>query len=69
MAHKTLVPVIVNCFPYSTPGQLHGVYMYDYSALTRFFEGGVIKLKSAQLGQVVEEYDTGIRLWAGRRFE
>lgn len=65
VAKLTRVPVIVNCFPYSAPGQLDGVYQYDYSALSRFFESGEIKFKAAVPGKKVEEYDTGIRLWAG----
>lgn len=61
------MPVIVNCFPYSAPGQVDGVYLYDYSALSRFFASGEIKIKSAQSGKDVEEYGTGIRLWAGEK--
>ncbi|MFA6310005.1 MAG: hypothetical protein WC681_00920, partial [Sterolibacterium sp.] len=64
---KTRVPVIVNCFPYSAPGQPDGVYQYDYSALSRFFESGEIKMKAAASGKKLEEYGTGIRLWAGAK--
>jgi hypothetical protein len=64
-ATKTRVPLIVNCFPYSAPGPLDGVYHYDYSALSRFFESGEFKVKAAAPGKEVEEYGTGIRLWAG----
>lgn len=66
-AAKTKVPVVVNCFPYSTPGPLDGVYLYDYSALSRFFESGEIKMKAAAQGKKIEEYSTGIRLWAAER--
>jgi hypothetical protein len=62
---KIRVPVIVNCFPYSAPGRLDDVYQYDYSALSRFFESGEIKMKAAAPGKKVEEYGTGIRFWAG----
>lgn len=64
-AEKIRVPVIVNCFPYSIPGKLDGVYQYDYSALSRFFESGEIKLRSGVRGKKIEEYSIGMRLWAG----
>lgn len=66
-ATKTKVPVVVNCFPYSTPGRLDNVYFYDFSALSRFFESGEIKLKAAAPGNEIEEYSTGIRLWAAEK--
>jgi hypothetical protein len=37
----TFVPVILNAMPFSTDEQRNGVYMYDYSALNRFFEGKI----------------------------
>jgi len=61
---KTRVPVIINCFPYSSAGKVNGVYLYDYSALSRFFESGEIKMKSVGSGKWVQEQGTGIRLWA-----
>lgn len=62
--NKTVVPLIVNSFPYSVPGKQDGVYLYDYSALARFFESGEIKLRSAARGKKVEEFSIGVRLWA-----
>jgi hypothetical protein len=59
------VPILLNCFPFSAPGKIDGIYLYDYSALSRFFESGEIKLKSASLSGDVTEIGTGIRLWAG----
>lgn len=59
------VPVIVNCFPYSVSGRLSDVYLYDYSALSRFFENGEIKIKAVSPSKQVNEYDSGIRLWKG----
>ncbi|MES2390909.1 MAG: nuclease-related domain-containing protein [Acidobacteriota bacterium] len=35
------VPVVLNAMPFSTDQQLDGVYLYDYSALNRFFEGKI----------------------------
>lgn len=64
-ATKTRVPVILNCFPYSAPGRLDGVYLYDYSALSRFFDSGEIKIKATSLHQPTVEVGSGIRLWAG----
>lgn len=64
-ASKTRVPILLNCFPFSAPGKIDGIYLYDYSALSRFFESGEIKLKSASPGGDVTEIGTGIRLWAG----
>ncbi|WP_139253518.1 NERD domain-containing protein [Burkholderia ubonensis] len=66
-ATKTKVSVVVNCFPYSTPGRLDNVYLYDYSALSRFFESGEIKMKAAVPGKKIEEYSTRIRLWKAER--
>jgi len=66
-AQKSVVPILLNCFPYSAPGKVEGVYLYDYSALARFFESGEIKLRSAARGKKVEEYSVGIRLWTGDR--
>lgn len=60
---KIRVPVIINCFPFSFPGQRDGVYLYDSSALSRFFESGEIKMKSIAPGKGVQEQGTGIRLW------
>jgi hypothetical protein len=37
----TFVPVILNAMPFSTDEQRNGVYMYDYSALNRFFDGKI----------------------------
>lgn len=61
---KTRVPVIINCFPFSSAGKVNGVYLYDYSALSRFFESGEIMMKSVAPGKWVQEQGTGIRLWA-----
>lgn len=66
-ALKIKVPVILNCFPYSAPRQQDGIYQYDYSALTRFFHNSEIKVKTAAHGKPLEEYGTGIRLWAGEK--
>lgn len=64
-ATKIRVPVIVNCFPYSAPGKLDGVYFWDYSALSRFFDSGEIKIKATSPGKPTVERGSGIRLWAG----
>ncbi|MER8707623.1 NERD domain-containing protein [Mesorhizobium sp. M1088] len=37
-ASKTVVPVLLYAFPYSEPDPGHGVYVSDWSSLTRFFE-------------------------------
>lgn len=60
-----IVPVLLNCFPYSAPGLNDGVYLCDYSALARFFKSSEIMVKSASTGKGVEEFATGMRLWAG----
>lgn len=65
-ATKTRVPVIINCFPYSTPGALDGVYHYDYSALARFFDSGEINLMATRPGKTVK-ISSGMRLWAGNK--
>jgi hypothetical protein len=35
------VPVILNAMPFSVEKQRNGVYLYDYSALSRFFDGKI----------------------------
>ncbi len=37
----TFVPVVLNAIPFSTDEQRDGVYLYDYSALNRFFDGTI----------------------------
>lgn len=64
-ATKVRVPVIVNCFPYSEPVRVDGIYLCDYSALSRFFESGEIKVKASSPGKPTVELGTGLRLWAG----
>jgi hypothetical protein len=64
-ATMKIVPVLLNCFPYSAPGLSDGVYLYDYSALARFFTSAEIMVKSASTGKGVVEFPTGVRLWAG----
>lgn len=66
-ATKTKVPILLNCFPFSAPGKIDGVYLYDYSALSRFFMSGEIKLKSVSPNRDMTEIGTGIRLWAGNK--
>ncbi|MBI2768364.1 MAG: hypothetical protein HYX47_01970 [Burkholderiales bacterium] len=61
--NKTVVPMILNCFPFCAPGKQQGIYLYDYSAFARFFENGEIKLRSMEQGKI-EEYSIGMRLWA-----
>lgn len=35
------VPIILNAMPFSVDEQRNGVYLYDYSALNRFFDGKI----------------------------
>ena len=44
-AAKTRVPVIVNCFPYSAPRRLDGVYPVRLLSTVRFFDIGEINAK------------------------
>lgn len=64
-ASKTVVPVLLNCYPFSIPGPTRGGFLYDYSALSRFFLNGEIELKAALAQGDIEAHPTGIRLWAG----
>lgn len=66
-ASRTKVPVVLNCFPYAVPGPIEGVYLYDYSALSRFFLSGEIMLKAAGPDKESQEFGTGKRLWAGNQ--
>ncbi|HEY1937254.1 MAG TPA: hypothetical protein VGJ33_04895 [Candidatus Angelobacter sp.] len=34
---ETIYPVVLNALPFSVPGPIAGVYLFDYSALNRFF--------------------------------
>jgi hypothetical protein len=35
------VPIVLNAMPFSMDEQHNGVYLYDYSALSRFFDGKI----------------------------
>lgn len=66
-ASKIKVPVLLNCFPYAASGPIEGVYLYDYSALSRFFLSGEIMMKAAEPDKEIQEFSTGKRLWAGQQ--
>ncbi len=60
---KQVVPVVLNGTPYSLNGPIDGVYFYDASALTRFFEKRHI---GVQIGDAPVSATT-VSLWAGER--
>lgn len=62
---KTIVPVLLNCFPYAAPGKRDGDYLYDYSALGRFLASGVIMGRATSRGKTLGEMESSTRLWAG----
>lgn len=66
-ASKIKVPVLLNCFPYAASDPIEGIYLYDYSALSRFFLSGEIMMKAAGPGEEIQEFSTAKRLWAGQQ--
>ncbi len=63
--YKTIVPVLLNSYPFCAPGPRQGGYLYDYSALSRFFLNGEVELKAAHVAGGIETLPTGIKLWKG----
>lgn len=62
---KTRVPVLLNCFPYAAPGKLDGVYLYDHSALSRFFSSGTVTGRAILRGETIAQMESSVRLWSG----
>ena len=63
-AGKTIVPVVLRNLPYAQQGPTDGVYFYDFSALTRFFESGQMN-NGVQIDRGIEIQVPTFRLWAG----
>jgi hypothetical protein len=61
----TLVPVVLNCMTYSRE-PVEGVYIVDWSALSRFFERGVVGVSVWGGGKEVG-YKISKKLWEGER--
>lgn len=62
-----IVPVILNSFPFSFPGDIHGVFLSDASALRRFFKSPAITVNisaSSSKGFISCPIPTH-RLWKG----
>lgn len=58
-----IVPVILNCLPYSRP-PIDGVYISDLSALTKFFNSSEINSFTSENG-VKKKISTLYKLWSG----
>ena len=60
-----IVPIIFNCMPFSWTGKIDGVYVSDFSALSRLFKSSKINFVSTSLkGQEVKE--SCYKQWAGK---
>ena len=59
------VAVLLNCLPFAVPGEVEGIYMYDYSALARFLANGQIEVKAGAKGQGTTSVKKGPRIWRG----
>lgn len=64
-----LVPIVLNGTPFSLPGSINGVYIFDSSALRRFFEEGFLALTTDRKEfETTREVPVGVtRLWAGEK--
>ena len=62
LSDKTIVPVILSAFPICFNSDINGVYFYDYSTLSKFFEGKLIGKKN----QKTEEIEMAVHSqWIG----
>lgn len=61
---KTLVPVVLNCLPYSRQGATDGVYFYDAQSLERFFDSGVISVTDG-VDDIPHPNSPQAHLWSG----
>lgn len=61
---KKIVPVLLNCLPYSRQGKHDGVYFYDAQSLQRFFVSGVIGMTDGLTDNIFPDY-LQIRIWSG----
>lgn len=61
-----IIPVVFNCMPFSWTGKIDGVYVSDFSALSRLFRSSSINYVSTNLkGQDAKE--TSYKQWKGEK--
>jgi hypothetical protein len=68
LSGATIVPIVFNNLPYARSGPTDGVYFYDYSALSRFFQSGHLNLKMP--GREPQQPEnlvvvTTVKMWGG----
>jgi len=67
---KTIHPIVLNALPFSIPGPITGVYLFDYSALNRFFTSPDITFTSPIIrsdgSRILVEHRVG-SFWQGER--
>jgi len=63
---KKIIPVVLNAMPFSMDSQRRGVFLYDYSALSRFFGGSVSVTQPITVRNRLIQIEHEVkRLWAG----
>lgn len=62
---KTIVPVVLNCLPYSIPDGIDNIYFYEYPALRRFFDGSKITLHTFDQNGQIKPLKVICQLWQG----
>lgn len=60
---RIIVPVLLNCLPYSQQGAQDGVYFYDYQSLSRFFLSGTIGMTDGLSEEVFSNYPQ-FKIWS-----
>ncbi|UUZ71252.1 hypothetical protein LP415_19280 [Polaromonas sp. P1(28)-8] len=63
---KKIVPVLLNCLPYSRQGRHDGVYFYDSQSLERFLSSGVVSMTNGLNDNVFPGYPQ-TRIWSGKQ--
>lgn len=64
---KTIIPVVLNAMPFSMNRQRKGVYIYDYSALSRFFGGRITASQPIYVdGELIQVEHSLRSLWSGQ---
>jgi hypothetical protein len=68
IAAKKLIPCILHNETYARAGEEEGIYVYDFSALSRFFESRAFHMSQDHRlddGRVVRVQADALRIWAG----
>lgn len=63
---RKLVPIVLNCLPYSKPGTTGGVHFYDAQSLERFFDSATISVTDG-INTISHSNSPQAHLWSGSK--